>query len=114
MFDSYGSAAVRKLEVPYEILMFCVDCSASMRQRTEFWEINEIEEEASSVLQPTVEGEYFANARFEDVKKSSVSMRVSLTWLPSSRPHQNLNAKMLQHVFLAYSTPSLSTNGHTR
>ncbi|GAB7333004.1 hypothetical protein MBLNU13_g04699t1 [Cladosporium sp. NU13] len=69
VFDSYGGASGRKLEAPDEILMFCVDCSASMRQRTDFSEINEIEEEASSVLQPTVEGEYLADARFEDFKE---------------------------------------------
>jgi len=69
VFDSYGGATVRKLEAPDEILMFCVDCSASMRHPTDFVEIKEIEEEDSGVLQPTVEGEYFADARFEDVKE---------------------------------------------
>jgi hypothetical protein len=31
VFDNYGGAAVRKMEAPDEILMFCVDFSASMR-----------------------------------------------------------------------------------
>jgi hypothetical protein len=70
VFDSYGGATVRKLEAPDEILMFCVDCSASMRQATDFAEINEdIDEEESGVSQPAVEGEYFADVRFEDVKE---------------------------------------------
>ena len=71
VFDSYGGATVRKLEAPDEILMFCVDCSASMRHTTDFAEINEDDndEEESGVLQPAVEGEYFADARFEDVKE---------------------------------------------
>jgi ubiquitin-protein ligase len=69
VFDSYGGATVRKLEAPDEILMFCVDCSASMRQATDFAEIDEDDEEETGVLQPTVEGEYFAEVRLEDVKE---------------------------------------------
>jgi len=68
--QAYGGATVRKLEAPDEILMFCVDCSASMRQATDFAEINEdIDEEESGVSQPAVEGEYFADARFDGVKE---------------------------------------------
>ncbi|KAM0701315.1 hypothetical protein Q7P35_011676 [Cladosporium inversicolor] len=48
VFDHYGGAAVRRLEAPDEILMFCVDCSASMRQATDFAEIIEADDVASS------------------------------------------------------------------
>jgi hypothetical protein len=41
VFDKYGGADLRKLEAPDEILMFCVDCSASMRSATDFVEVNE-------------------------------------------------------------------------
>jgi hypothetical protein len=70
LFDAFGGAATRKLEAPDEILMFCVDCSASMRQATDFAEVNDDgEEELASDSTPHVEGEYFAEARYEDVKE---------------------------------------------
>jgi ubiquitin-protein ligase/uncharacterized protein YegL len=74
VFDKYGGADLRKLEAPDEILMFCVDCSASMRSATDFVEVNEgsLDEEShvfDDPASPPVEGEYFANARYEDVKE---------------------------------------------
>lgn len=72
VFDTYGGASVRKLEAPDEILMFCVDCSASMRTATDFAEVNgegDNHDDFDEIPQPTVEGEYYADARFEDVKE---------------------------------------------
>lgn len=69
VFDASGGAALRKLEAPDEILMFCVDCSASMRTKSDFAEANgdDASEGRENPLQPTIEGEYFARARYEDV-----------------------------------------------
>ena len=69
VFDSYGGTTVRKLGTPDEILIFCVDCSASMRQPTDFAEINQDNQKVNDVLQPALEGEFFADARYEDVKE---------------------------------------------
>ena len=42
VFDALGGAAIRRLQAPDEILIYCVDCSASMRQATDFDELNEV------------------------------------------------------------------------
>jgi hypothetical protein len=71
IFDHYGGAAVRRLEAPDEILMFCVDCSASMRKETDFAEINEDDNAIAAseeITRPLVEGDYYAEIRYEDVK----------------------------------------------
>lgn len=74
VFDSCGGAAVRRLEAPDEILMFCVDCSASMRQATDFAEVNDDESDDETRTlgdhaRPHVEGEFYADTRYEDVKE---------------------------------------------
>lgn len=74
VFDACGGAAIRKLKEPDEVLMFCVDCSASMRQQTDFDEANEEESDDEDSrptfsLRPTIEGEYFARARYEDIRE---------------------------------------------
>ena len=71
VFDHYGGAAVRRLEAPDEILMFCVDCSASMWKETDFAEINEDDDAiavSEDITRPLVEGDYYAETRYEDVK----------------------------------------------
>jgi ubiquitin-protein ligase len=100
VFDSYGGATVRKLEAPDEILMFCVDCSASMRQATDFAEINEDDEEESGALQPAVEGEYFADVRYEDVKEElckheSFSDMVAIIAASPELQHRNAATRVL-------------------
>ena len=71
VFDALGGAAVRRLQAPDEILMFCVDCSASMRKATDFTEVNEAEpmfsEEASA--QSLVEVDFYNRTNFEDMKE---------------------------------------------
>lgn len=84
IFDASGGAAIRKLEAPDEVLIFCVDCSASMRQKTDFDEVNAEDsdggsddgsEEDDPILKPiesvrsTIDGDYFSRARYEDTKE---------------------------------------------
>jgi hypothetical protein len=69
VFDNYGGAAVRNMEAPDDILMFCVDYSASMRQDKDFAEVNDDDEEPASDSTAHVEGEYYAETKFEDVKE---------------------------------------------
>jgi hypothetical protein len=76
VFDAFGGATVRKLEAPDEILMFCVDCSASMQKESDFTEVNggKVEDEyqdSDGLLQPVVEGGYFADARYKDLKQEN-------------------------------------------
>lgn len=100
VFDKYGGADLRKLEAPDEILMFCVDCSSSMRSATDFVEVNEghVEEEShvsNDPASPTVEGEYFANARYEDVKDELCrheSFDDMVAIIANAPPHRRKNA----------------------
>ncbi|OQO13117.1 hypothetical protein B0A48_02581 [Cryoendolithus antarcticus] len=60
VFDASGGAAVRKAEAPDEILMFCVDVSASMRTSTDFSDINDDGEIADPTSgEPVIEGEWY-------------------------------------------------------
>lgn len=76
VFDASGGAALRNFEAPDEVLMFVVDCSASTKSATDFEEVNEddvSEAHATTAhnnpLQPTVEGEFYTRARYEDIKE---------------------------------------------
>jgi hypothetical protein len=82
VFDHYGGAAIRRLEAPDEILIFRVDCSASMRQATDFAEINGEDDAVLSSdksARPHVEGEFYADTRYEDVKENFASTSLSTT-----------------------------------
>ena len=72
VFDTLGGAAVRRLQAPDEILMFCVDCSASMRGATDFEEVNDDVPfgNDSADIQTYVEAEFFNRASFDDMKES--------------------------------------------
>src|SRR6201999_527787 len=71
VFDALGGAAVRRLQEPDEILMFCVDCSASMRQATDFAEVNDADSVVSedSDAQSLVEAEFYNRPSFDDMKE---------------------------------------------
>lgn len=69
VFDALGGAAVRRLQAPDEILMFCVDCSASMRQATDFSEVNESNDFNNPDDQVSVESEFYNRASFDDMKE---------------------------------------------
>ena len=71
VFDAFGGAAVRRQQRPEEILMFCVDCSASMRQDTDFEEVNDESPTFSqdSDAQAIVEAEFYNRASFDDMKE---------------------------------------------
>nr|OQO26960.1 hypothetical protein B0A51_05959 [Rachicladosporium sp. CCFEE 5018] len=70
VFDASGGAAVRKAEAPDEILMFCVDVSASMRTSTDFSDINDDDEIADPTSgEPVIEGEWYTCATFDDLKE---------------------------------------------
>jgi hypothetical protein len=75
VFDALGGAAVRKMQAPDEILMFCVDTSASMRSKTDFAGVddqdephNELSDEAK--VQNLIESELYGTVTFDDVKVS--------------------------------------------
>ena len=70
VFDSLGGAAVRRLQAPDEILMFCVDCSASMRQPTDFREVNDDVPltNPDSDIQSYVDAEFYTRASYDDMK----------------------------------------------
>lgn len=71
VFDAVGGgAAVRRLQSPDEILMFCVDCSASMRSATDFHEVNEDVPFArqDSDVQGYVNAQFYNRASYEDMK----------------------------------------------
>ncbi|KXT06246.1 hypothetical protein AC578_9181 [Pseudocercospora eumusae] len=72
VFDSFGGATVRRLQAPDELLMFCVDNSASMRQATDFAEVNESEPTFTSdevTADSVVEGEFYNRSTFDEMKE---------------------------------------------
>ncbi|KAK3715698.1 hypothetical protein LTR37_006923 [Vermiconidia calcicola] len=73
VFDAVGGAAIRRLQAPDEILMFCVDCSASMRRATDFAEVNDTDDwsapSQSPDAQSLVAGEFYNRTSFDDMKE---------------------------------------------
>ncbi|EME80089.1 uncharacterized protein MYCFIDRAFT_177070 [Pseudocercospora fijiensis CIRAD86] len=72
VFDSFGGATVRRLQAPDELLMFCVDNSASMRSATDFAEVNDFEPAFTSdemTADSVVEGEIYNRSSFDDMKE---------------------------------------------
>ncbi|OQO07345.1 hypothetical protein B0A48_07042 [Cryoendolithus antarcticus] len=69
VFDAVGGAAVRKLAAPDEIVVFCVDTSASMRKYTDFSEVNS-DGTSSDVrsIAPAIEPEYYNGIPFDEIK----------------------------------------------
>lgn len=70
VFDSYGGAVLRRLQAPDEILFFCVDTSASMRNATDFEEVNEQAPrfEKDLTADSIVEVEHYVKATFDEMK----------------------------------------------
>ncbi|USW57709.1 Putative ubiquitin-conjugating enzyme E2, von Willebrand factor, type A, U-box [Septoria linicola] len=71
VFDSYGGALLRRLQAPDEILLFCVDTSASMRASTDFQEVNDEEPPVSEpeVTASSLVGvEDYGKASFDEMK----------------------------------------------
>ncbi|EME39358.1 hypothetical protein DOTSEDRAFT_179879 [Dothistroma septosporum NZE10] len=69
-----GSAAVKRLQSPDEILFVAVDVSASMRLASDFIELNECDEHASdndtaSTADSITDPEYYTKASFDDMKE---------------------------------------------
>ncbi|KAK3677481.1 hypothetical protein LTR78_002331 [Recurvomyces mirabilis] len=71
IFDALGGAAVRRLQTPDELLMFVVDTSASMRDATDFNEVNDDDILMSQPLTATelTEPRYYNKATFEEMKE---------------------------------------------
>lgn len=74
VFDAMGGAAVRRLQAPDEILMFCVDTSASMRSKTDFAEVQDADDwddepSDEADVQKLVESELYSSVTFEDMKE---------------------------------------------
>ncbi|KAF7194948.1 putative bifunctional E2/E3 enzyme [Pseudocercospora fuligena] len=72
VFDSFGGATVRRLQAPDELLMFCVDNSASMRQATDFAEVNDSEPTFTSdemTAESVVEGDFYNRSTFDEMKE---------------------------------------------
>lgn len=48
VFDSFGGGSRRKESTPDELIMFCVDCSKSMQNPSDFEELAEIDSDESN------------------------------------------------------------------
>ncbi|KAI5358581.1 putative ubiquitin-conjugating enzyme E2, von Willebrand factor, type A, U-box [Septoria linicola] len=71
VFDSYGGALLRRLQAPDEILLFCVDTSASMRASTDFQEVNDEEplvSEPEVTASSLVGVDDYGKASFDEMK----------------------------------------------
>lgn len=71
VFDMLGGSTVRRLQAPDEIVMFAVDCSSSMRSKTDFPDVSEDDhiDEADPTAETLVEGKFFARCNFDEVKE---------------------------------------------
>jgi hypothetical protein len=75
IFDLFGSSQKRKAGTPTEIIMFCVDCSSSMKRSSDFEEINIEEasqgdalEDLSAVTDVDIETGIYFNATLDEMK----------------------------------------------
>ena len=75
IFDLFGSSRKRKAGTPDEIIMFCVDCSSSMKTSSDFEEINVEEssqddpsEELWAVKDDDIESGTYFNATLDEMK----------------------------------------------
>lgn len=72
VFDMLGGSTVRRLQAPDEIIMFAVDCSASMKSATDFLDVNndDLQSEHEDLTAETlVEGHFFSRSTFDEVKE---------------------------------------------
>ncbi|KAK4500447.1 hypothetical protein PRZ48_008636 [Zasmidium cellare] len=73
VFDVHGGSLVKRASNPDEIVMVAVDCSSSMRQRTDFWDLQDEEDEMNDVPEPTadsvVDREFYTRTGFDDLKE---------------------------------------------
>lgn len=72
VLDALGGAAVRRMQEPDEILTFCVDCSASMGDGTDFYEINDDPDSLPSTeseAQKLVAGDFYSRLTFDHTKE---------------------------------------------
>ena len=79
IFDLFGTSQRRKVGTPDEIIMFCVDCSSSMRKSSDFEEIKAEEtdqedpqedptEESSAVRDVDIETGTYSNETLDQMK----------------------------------------------
>jgi hypothetical protein len=74
IFDLFGSSQKRKAGTPTEIIMFCVDCSSSMKRSSDFEEINietsqgDALEKLSAVTDVDIETSIYFNATLDEMK----------------------------------------------
>ncbi|KAF2158863.1 hypothetical protein M409DRAFT_61284 [Zasmidium cellare ATCC 36951] len=73
VFDVHGGSLVKRASNPDEIVMVAVDCSSSMRERTDFLELQDQEVEINQVSEPTPESvidpEFYTRTGFDDLKE---------------------------------------------
>lgn len=72
VFDAFGSASLKSLQTPDEVVMFCVDISPSMGDASDFSEVNEVSEPRPAEVEAPdiVEGELFSQVSFDDAGDS--------------------------------------------
>ncbi|KAL1881945.1 hypothetical protein Daus18300_000999 [Diaporthe australafricana] len=73
VFDAFGGAEVRRLQDPDEIIMFCVDSSASMGGETDFREVNQESPRLDEQSHSPAEGELHTALSLEMTKESLIA-----------------------------------------
>ncbi len=106
IFDSFGEAYERKARRPDELIMFCVDCSRSMGQPSDFDELKEEDDEDEDTLCDMTDDEDFSESSDEQSKpESSTSSGIPLSevkgWsdaIPSRKRSYTDTVHKLEHV----------------
>lgn len=105
VFDASGGSFARRLEAPDEILMFCVDCSSSMRETTDFNEITASEIADSSDIEShnrRIEPTFYSQVTLDDAKSSLIgheSFNDLVGAVAEARPFdQHMIARKMLHV----------------
>ncbi len=77
IFDAFGTGLERKFRAPDEIIMLCVDCSASMGEDTDFVEIidydddEEYDSDGSTVSETSTDNGSFFHATLDEMKSKT-------------------------------------------
>jgi len=84
VFDLFSATFRRKDALPTELIVFCVDCSYSMKSSSDFVELNDDDGPSESNEKPDVD------LVLEDEDDSSVTLDEVKTWLKSHESYQDM------------------------
>lgn len=87
VFDLFSATFRRKDALPTELVVFCVDCSYSMKESSDFAELND-DSSSPGPSEPSVNPE--ADILIEDDDDSAITLDEVKTWLKSHESYEDI------------------------